>query len=95
VNEKLEHDAGENIRRELRQFVIESFLPQSGLRAFKDSDSFLEKGIIDSTGILELLEFVEAQFNIKVDDDEVIPDNLDSLSQLSGFVRRKMMYARP
>lgn len=80
-------------REFLRRFIIESFLPQSGLTAFKDSDSFMEHGIIDSTGILELLEFIEEQFKIKVEDDEVIPDNLDSLNKLASFVQRKIAHA--
>jgi len=49
----------------------------------------MEKGIINSTGILELLQFIEATFEIIVEDDEVIPDNLDSLNKLVSFVERK------
>jgi len=85
--------SGNNVKILLRQFIGESFLPQSGLKAFDDSDSFLEKGIIDSTGILELLEFIEERFKIRVEDDEVIPDNLDSLEKLTRFVQGKLGHA--
>jgi acyl carrier protein len=55
----------------------------------KDEDSFSDRGIIDSTGILELVAFVETQFGIAVLDEEMIPENLDSLSKLARYVERK------
>jgi acyl carrier protein len=55
----------------------------------KDEDSFSDRGIIDSTGILELVAFVESQFGIAVLDEEMIPENLDSLSKLARYVERK------
>lgn len=51
--------------------------------------SFLEAGIIDSTGVLELVQFVEETWDLKVNDEDMIPDNLDSLPRLVGFVMRK------
>jgi acyl carrier protein len=77
----------------LRRYITESFLPQAGIETFNDSDSFMEKGIIDSTGVLELLQFIEGEFEIKVDDKEVIPDNLDSLQKLTQFIQRKLAHA--
>jgi len=77
----------------MRKYITENFLPQAGLETFHDADSFMEKGIIDSTGVLELLEFVEEQFGIKVEDEEVIPDNLDSLQKLTQFIKRKLGHA--
>lgn len=50
----------------------------------------MEKGIIDSTGVLELLEYIEEKFHIKVEDEEVIPDNLDSLDKLTSYIDRKL-----
>jgi acyl carrier protein len=73
----------------IRKFIIEGFLPSSGLDTLEDDDSFMEKGIIDSTGVLELLEFLEGKFEIKIGDEEVIPDNLDSLNKLCAFIERK------
>ncbi len=56
---------------------------------FDDSDSFMEKGIVDSTGVLELTSFVEEQYNIEIEDEEIIPENLDSINNLVGFITRK------
>ncbi len=83
---------GKRVKERLRDYIGENFLPQSGLEGFADSDSFLEKGIIDSTGILELLEYIEEQFLISVDDDEVIPANLDSLDNLTRFIQEKLSH---
>lgn len=77
----------------LRKFIEENFLPSAGLDTFDDDDSFMEKGIVDSTGVLELLEFVEEQFDIRVEDEEVIPDNLDALNKLTSFINRKVAHA--
>ena len=52
-------------------------------------DSFLEKGIIDSTGVLEVVGFVEEEFNISVDDEELIPENLDLVNNLARFIKEK------
>jgi len=84
-----------SVQQALRAFIIESFLPQSGLDSFQDSDSFMERGIIDSTGVLELLEFIEEKFSLKVEDEEVVPDNLDSLDKLTAYICRKKGYVAP
>lgn len=73
----------------LRSFIVETFLfgeddPQLGVEA-----SFLENGIVDSTGVLELVEFVESEFSIRVTDDELIPENFDSIQKLVAYVTRK------
>lgn len=77
------------IKQTLRHYIAENFLMFAGVATFQDSDSFLELGVIDSTGILELLEFVEGTFGIHVEDDETLPANLDSLDNLSAFILRK------
>jgi acyl carrier protein len=74
---------------EIRNFIVENFLYGQD-DGFGDDVSFLEKGIIDSTGILELVTFVEDKFAITVEDEELVPDNFDSLGKLSSFVVRKM-----
>ena len=76
-----------DIKNELRGFINDNFL--FGRTTFRDDDSFLEKGIIDSTGVLEIISFLEETYEIKVEDDELIPDNLDSIDRLEAFVRRK------
>jgi len=78
-----------NIKEKVKTFVINNFLLGDGLNTLDDNDSFLEKGIIDSTGILELVSFIEETFNIKVEDEELIPDNLDSLNKVSSYIARK------
>jgi acyl carrier protein len=91
----MDKESQNNIKGILRRFICETFLPSSGLDAFADEDSFLEKGIIDSTGVLELLEFIEEKFKIRVEDEEIVPDNLDSLDKLTSYIQRKLGYAGP
>jgi acyl carrier protein len=57
--------------------------------AFSDSDSFLKNRLIDSTGMMELVAFIEGEFHIKAKDDELVPANLDSIENLVAFVARK------
>lgn len=73
----------------VRKFIAESFIYREGLTSITDDDSLLEKGLIDSTGVLELVFFIEKNFGVKVADDEVVPDNLDSVRVISDFIRRK------
>lgn len=76
-------------RQTLRNFILENYLFTDDASALADADSFLEKGILDSTGIMEVIFFIEEQFGIKVDDEEMIPDNLDSVDHLTAFVELK------
>jgi len=57
---------------------------------FKDDDSFLENGIIDSTGVLELIMFLEQTYNIKIEDNEVTPENLDTFLALNNYINLKL-----
>jgi acyl carrier protein len=72
----------------IRAFVVENFLfgDDSGLTG---STSFRDEGIVDSTGVLELVAFIESEFGIKVEGDEYVPDNLDSIDKVAAFVARK------
>ena len=72
-----------------RAFVIENYLFGEEGKLGND-DSFLESGIIDSTGVLELVRFLEATFDIKVADEELIPDNLDSISKIVAYLQTKL-----
>jgi acyl carrier protein len=77
------------IQREVREFVIQNFLfGQNGHLA--DEPSFLKSGIIDSTGVLELVAFLEAKYAISVKDDELVPANLDSVDCVTRFIERKL-----
>jgi acyl carrier protein len=81
-------DAVSNIATDVRAYVIDNFL-------FGDEDdfvndtSFLEQGIIDSTGVLELVAYLESNHNIKVEDNELLPSNLDSIDLICAFIQRK------
>ena len=83
-----------DIKDRLKSFITENFLPFSGLESFEETDSLLENGIIDSTGVLELLEYIEENFSLQVEDSEVIPENLDSINSLMDFIARKTEDAR-
>ncbi len=72
----------------LRTFITTNFYVADPT-ALADEDSLLDAGIIDSTGVLDLIGFVEQQFGIKVEDDEVVPENLDSIARLAAFVDGK------
>jgi acyl carrier protein len=76
-------------REKLRRFILENFLFTDDESELNDDDSFMENQIIDSTGILEVIEFLEDEWNIKTEDDEMIPNNLDSVNQIISFVGRK------
>ena len=82
-----------NIEQELRQFVIDNFLFGQGDGHLKNDDSFLDKGIIDSTGVLELVAFLEEKYQIKIQDRELIPDNLASINNLIRIVESKLQVA--
>lgn len=77
-----------DITQTLREFVQENFLFGEDA-TFANDDSFLEQGIIDSTGVLELVTFLEEQFEIAVEDDELVPENLDSIDNLVRFITSK------
>jgi len=77
--------------RELRQFIVDNFLfgDQSGRFAFSDADSLQDLGIVDSTGVLELVCHLQERYAITVDDAELVPDNLDSVDRIARFIDRK------
>lgn len=80
-------------RQAIRRYVLENFLFTDDESALRDDDSFLAGGIIDSTGVLEIMLFVEDTFDVKVEDDEMLPENLDSINNLVAFVQRKQRAA--
>jgi acyl carrier protein len=83
-----------NIAESLRQFIRENFLFGRD-DSFSDADSFLELGIIDSTGVLELVTFVEEQYQITIQDDELVPENLDSIDYIVRFIESKCEMCEP
>jgi acyl carrier protein len=81
------------IERELSRFIVNNFLLGHADAGFNGTTSFLEQGIIDSTGVLELVSFLEQRYGIKVEDEELVPENLDSIDNLFRFVERKLHVA--
>ena len=76
--------------QQIRAFIIDNFLFGQGGENLLNDDSFLEKGIIDSTGVLELVNFLEETFKIKVEDEDLLPENLDSVNKVVSFLSRKL-----
>ena len=83
----MSHEPG-SVREALRHFVIQNFLFGQG-EALNDGESFLEAAIIDSTGVLELVGFIETTYGITVADADLVPANLDSVDRVVSFVTRK------
>jgi acyl carrier protein len=79
----------EQMRRQLRRFVIDNFLLGRDDVGLTDDASFLDHGLIDSTGVLELVSFLERRYDITIEDEELVPENLDSIASLVAFVTRK------
>ena len=82
----MKHDIGLAVRR----FISENFLFRDDGDAIAHDQSLLDAGIIDSTGVLELVCFLETTFGIEVQDDEMLPENLDSIRAISSYVARKL-----
>ena len=81
----------EPLIQELRTFIVDNFLfgDASGRFTFSNDDSFQERGIVDSTGILELVCHLQERYGIAIDDAELVPENLDSVSKVASFLERK------
>ena len=78
----------QEIKSKIRDFIVENFLFGSS-DELNDDSSFLDGGIIDSTGVLELVEFLEEDFSISIDDEELVPENLDSINNVAAFLKNK------
>ena len=76
-------------QKDIKAFIVDSFLFGSGGESLTPEASLLDQGIIDSTGVLELVSFLEKTYGIDVDDEELVPENLDSLSSIAAYVTRK------
>ncbi len=73
----------------VRAYIIDNFLFGEETQLQRNT-SFIREGIVDSIGIMELVDFIEQEYNIKIDDDEMVPQNLDSLAHLQTFIQRKI-----
>ena len=74
-----------NPAEQIRSFISDTFFVDD----FANDESFLRSGTVDSTGMLELVMFVESTFDIEIDDSELVPENLDSVDNLVAFIARK------
>ncbi len=77
------------LRAKIKDYIIENFLFGDAEPLQDDAMSLLDNGIIDSTGVMELVAFLEGDFELTIEDEELVPENLDSVDNLVGFVTRK------
>ena len=78
-----------NIKEQLKDYIARNLLFSDNGFKYDDDDSFLEEGIVDSIGVLELVAFVDETFGVEVEDHEVTPDNFDSVNKLTAYVQSK------
>jgi acyl carrier protein len=77
------------IEQQIKDYISKNLLFSDNGFPYSDDDSFLQESIVDSVGIMELVAFVEDTYKIPVKDEEIVPENFDSVSKLSAYVRRK------
>jgi acyl carrier protein len=81
---------GQNIKQQIVEFITTNFLFDESSNVLGEADSLLETGVIDSTGVLELVAFIEETYGVKIDDEEIVPENLDSIENITLFVTQKL-----
>ena len=79
----------DGIRSSLREYILANFLFTDDQSALSDEDSFQDTRIIDSMGMIQVIQFIEGEYQIKVKDDEMVPEKLDSVSRLTRFIMSK------
>lgn len=79
----------DDVRADVRRFIEDNFVMGTREAPLGDSDSFLDHHVLDSTGFLELVRFLEEHFAITIEDDEMVPENLDSVESIAQFLTRK------
>ena len=78
-----------SVEQTVKNFILENYLFTDDQSALDINDSFMDKGVVDSTGMMEIIFFLEDEYNIAVADKEMISDNLDSISNIVNFIARK------
>jgi acyl carrier protein len=86
----LENDMSQNIKQQIVDFITTNFLFDESSNVLREADSLLETGVIDSTGVLELVAFIEETYGIKVEDEEITPENLDSIVNITTYISQKL-----
>lgn len=79
----------EQVKNCVKDYIAKAFYFNSSTFSLSDETSFIENGILDSTGVLELINFIQDQFKIKVTESEILPENLDSLEKIAQYVTKK------
>ncbi|SYZ73071.1 conserved hypothetical protein [Candidatus Zixiibacteriota bacterium] len=79
-----------SIKTKVRGFITDTFLIGNDKAKLGDADSFMQLGIIDSTGVLELASYIESEFGLTILDNEMVPENLDSIENIAKYVHRKI-----
>lgn len=82
-----------SVENRIRNYILENYLFTDDQGMLGSDDSFLQKNILDSTGMLEVIYFLEDEFAIKVQDEEMVPENLDSVTRIVAFLKRKGIVA--
>ena len=82
-----------NMKKTIRKYILENLLFTDDESTLQDDESFLDGGIIDSTGVMEIILFIEESFGFRVNDDEMLPANLDSVNNLATFIQCKQAIA--
>ena len=77
------------MENQIRQFILQNLYFTED-NSFRDDASFLETGVVDSMGVMELVAFVQSEFGVTVEPDEVVVENFDSVRKVASFVRRKL-----
>jgi acyl carrier protein len=80
----------QDVKKVVRAYILENFLMGDAGTQLEDEHSFLDHHIIDSTGFIELVTFLESNYNIQIKDEEMIPENLDSLANVARFIDKKV-----
>lgn len=80
------------IAQQISNFIINNFMMGRSSDELTEDDSLLDKGIIDSTGVLELVSFIEETYSFTVEDDELVPENLDSVNRLVDYINKKRQH---
>ena len=86
-------DTQQEVKAQVRAYIVDNFIMGGNADHLKDADSFMETHVVDSTGFLELVTFIEETYKFSVADDEMVPENLDSLDNIDAYVRRKRVAA--
>jgi acyl carrier protein len=85
----------QSIRQKIVDFIITNFLFDEGHPALNETESLLETGVIDSTGVLELVAFIEETYGFRVEDEDIVPENLDSIANITAYITHKLSQSSP